>query len=149
MIALGAACAIAPDLDIFGPHGIDVLEEHRGFTHSLTAAVLTGTAVALIAPRWLPQLTPHRLRLALYIALAAATHGALDALTRLQGVKFLSPFSAERFTAPWHPLRGGWDELIWCFVPLTVFTLIVMRVRHIPLPQWRWSRDVPLSVLRD
>jgi inner membrane protein len=148
-VVLGALCAVVPDLDIFGPHGIDVGGEHRGLTHSLTFAAVMGIAVALGAPRRLRELRPYRRRLAIYIALATATHGALDALTNLRGVKFLSPFSSERYTAPWHPLRGGWDELLWCFLPLTLFAAMALRLRGIQLPRWQWSRDAPLSVLKE
>jgi inner membrane protein len=149
VVLLGAACAVAPDLDIFGPHGIDVLGEHRGFTHSLTAAALIGTSVAVIAPlRW-PELLPYRVRLGIYIALATATHGALDAFTTHRGVKFFSPFAGERYSASWQWLRSGWIELFWCFLPLMLIAAIVLRVRGIPLPRWQWSRDAPLSVLRE
>jgi inner membrane protein len=107
----GAACAMVPDLDWagapFGLHYEVFLGDHRGFTHSLLFAVLFGSAVVWLffrAPKW----RETRLRIWLYLMLATASHGFLDAFTSYgEGVAFLSPFSSERFFAPWRPFGTG------------------------------------------
>lgn len=102
--ALGSAC---PDLDAVGywagvPYGH--LLGHRGLTHSPAfAAALAATIVACAFPR---RVWPHpRAPLWLYLFLAIASHGVLDATTNGGlGVAFLAPFSAERWFLPWRPI---------------------------------------------
>src|SRR5262245_54526667 len=100
--ALGAACSAAPDLDVLGlaagiPYGH--LLGHRGLSHSLAAAALGGALLARVAlrqRRW----RELRLRAALYLFLATASHGALDAFTDGGlGVALLAPFDATRYFA--------------------------------------------------
>ena len=107
----GAACAMVPDVDWagapFGLHYEVFLGDHRGFTHSVLFAITFGAAMAWLAfraPRW----EGKRLRLWLYFTLATLSHGLLDALTSYgEGVAFLSPFSSQRFFAPWRPFGTG------------------------------------------
>ena len=118
-----ACCAMLPDIDITWysrrmPH--DTFLAHRGITHSLAfaavvAAIVTG--LAFTGPAW----RGARLRLWLTLALAMASHGLLDALTRYdRGVMLLAPFSRQRFVFPWHPLAlpfppslPGWGARLW------------------------------------
>jgi inner membrane protein len=102
-------CGIIPDLDYAGaPFGnlaySNYFGGHRGFTHGLLFAALLGGLLAWGAfrdARW----DGSRLRLALALALATSTHGLLDALTDVgPAVAFFSPFAAERYTFPWHPI---------------------------------------------
>jgi inner membrane protein len=116
LIALGALCAAAPDLDVVGFRlGIayaDVLG-HRGLTHSLPFALLA----ALLLSSLLPRVAEHsaggalakpaatRVRCVSYLFCAIASHGLLDALTNGGlGVAFLAPFSEQRYFFPWRPI---------------------------------------------
>lgn len=137
IVLLAAVCAILPDVDalprLAGRGDFTALGGHRGFTHSVFFAVSLGLLVALALPaRW----SPSRLRVFVFISLAALSHGALDALTNFgtaTGVAFFSPFVTSRFLAPWQPIRGEFSELLWCLAPLTVLAWIGLRVRKIPL----------------
>jgi inner membrane protein len=77
----GALCAALPDVDVigfrFGVHYGDLLG-HRGLTHSLAFAVaLSSLVVALTRARLHARAAP----LWLYLFVATASHGCLDALT--------------------------------------------------------------------
>jgi inner membrane protein len=103
---LGAAISAAPDLDVIGFHfGIryeDVMG-HRGFSHSLLfAALLAG----LVTVAFTSQSQISCRRLFLYLFLATASHGILDAMTNGGlGVAFFSPFSNTRFFLPFRPIK--------------------------------------------
>ena len=91
----GALCAMVPDADVLGFYlGVPVgsLLGHRGITHSLAfAATLSAVVARLLVPRG------TRLRLWLYLCLATASHGVLDAMTDGGiGVAFFAPFDAAR-----------------------------------------------------
>ncbi|MGH7636627.1 MAG: metal-dependent hydrolase, partial [Gemmatimonadaceae bacterium] len=109
------AAAILLDLDavgwLFGRGDVAFLGGHRGLTHSLAfAAVLT---VALVALLYRGTVAHSKWRLALCLFLAIASHGALDALTTYgAGIRFLAPFSAERFKFPWQPIDAMLPEVI-------------------------------------
>ena len=132
--ALGAAVSAAPDLDVIGFHlGVhygDVMG-HRGFTHSLVFAALLAGVVTLA---FLGQSKISRWRLFLYLLLATASHGLLDAMTNGGlGVAFFSPFSNARYFFPFRPIKvspigvGRFfsprglavirSELIWLWLP--------------------------------
>ncbi len=105
--AAGVACAVAPDLDVIGfhlgvPYGAAL--GHRGLSHSLAFAVVLGTLVTLfLFPKGLPGM--RRLRIALYLSIAAASHGLLDTLTDGgRGVALLAPFDDTRYFSPWRPI---------------------------------------------
>ena len=101
---LGATCAVVPDLDSVGywlgvPYG-SVLG-HRGLTHSLlfAAALATVVTVTGCAPR------DRGVRCWLFLWLACASHGMLDAMTTGGlGVAFFSPIDNHRFFFPWRPI---------------------------------------------
>ena len=141
-LVAGAACALLPDLDIIGPGGIAFLGGHRGFTHSFTFAALVGLAsVAIVFRR--PPWRGARVRLLLFIAVATATHGSLDAITSVpRGVQLLSPFSLHQYRFPL--LRSGVEELIRLFIPSVLFLGLVLYLRGCRLP--RLTRDVVLSI---
>jgi len=89
---VGAALAIAPDLDFALLWGLHMRGVHRTFTHSLVTAAVATLVFAVIAGR-------HRWRAALAYGLALASHGLLDfaAAKSAPGVMLLWPFSTERF----------------------------------------------------
>jgi inner membrane protein len=106
--ALGAVCSALPDLDVvafrFGiPY--EHMLGHRGLSHApLFAAALAAIVVALFFRRGVPGL--GRGALWLFLFLATASHGVLDALTDGgRGVAFLAPFSDERFFFPFQPIE--------------------------------------------
>jgi inner membrane protein len=136
LAGLSAALAVLPDADVLGselgvPWGS--VWSHRGVSHSLTAAVVAGAAIAFGVSRSRPG---SRTRLAAYFALVTASHGVLDASTNGGvGVAFLAPFRADRYFFPWRPIevsplglaffsQRGVDvlqsEIGWVWVPLGV-----------------------------
>lgn len=92
-LLLGAAAALAPDLDVFIRSTNDPLlaiEHHRGFTHSLAFAPIGAAIVALLLGK-----RGHR-RGAWVAALAAwLSHSLLDAATTY-GTQLFWPFSRSR-----------------------------------------------------
>ena len=141
-------CAVLPDLDAIGrPFGSVGLESiaggHRGFTHSMVFALAFGAVVAWSFFRG-NEWDETRGRLWLCFALATATHGVLDALnTKGEGVKFLSPFSDDRFTFPWQPIdpyatpaganvlvRLFANELLWVALPCALLVGVLTLVRR-------------------
>jgi len=105
-----AACvfaANAPDLDFVG--GLlagSVNAFHGGPTHSLTVAVLFGGLAAVAAGR-LSLSAGHAFAV---LGLAYASHVGLDLMSgfveRPNTLAVFWPFSAVRYTAPWHPFPG-------------------------------------------
>ncbi len=135
----GALCAMAPDADVLGVWlGVPLgsLLGHRGLTHSLAFAA---ALAAVLAPLLVPRGT--RLRLWLYLFLATASHGVLDAMTDGGiGVAFWAPFDAERYYLPWRPIAvsplgvrrflsaRGVDvlasEAVWVWLPSAIFAAV-------------------------
>ena len=162
---LGALCAVAPDLDVvtlrFGiPY--DHLLGHRGLWHSIPFAALFAALVTLLAfPRPIDALA--RSRVWLYLFLATASHGILDAFTDGGlGVALLSPFDARRYFFPFRPIavsplgigpflsaRGLAilaNELTWVWLPFAALAagLVLWRRRSPGCPsrredRWHWS----------
>ena len=100
-----AICSMLPDVDVIGHrlgwHWGDVWE-HRGFTHSLLFAALTG----MVAGFLLGKTRLERLKLILLLILITASHGILDAMTNGGlGIAFFSPFDTTRYFLPWRPLQ--------------------------------------------
>lgn len=103
----GALCSVLPDADIVAfwagvPWG-HVLA-HRGLTHSLAFAVVLAVAVTGAAFRgraW----DGRRATVWLFLFLATASHGVLDAMTDGgPGVAFFAPFDDNRYFLPWQPI---------------------------------------------
>jgi inner membrane protein len=101
-----AAVAVLPDADVVGfwfgvPY--DHPLGHRGFSHSLSFAVVVGCIAPLLLHR--SQTTRTRLLLGCGYAAATASHGALDAFTDGGlGVGFWIPFSDDRVFAGFRPI---------------------------------------------
>jgi inner membrane protein len=145
--ALGAFVAMLPDADVIAfRFGIPYqhLFGHRGFTHSLFFALLAAAALTLIAFR---QTGGSRGAVFLYLFLAAASHGALDAMTNGGlGVAFFAPFDGRRIFFPFRPIqvspiglarffsaRRAWpvirSELVWIWLPAVVLAATVLTLR--------------------
>jgi inner membrane protein len=138
---LGAAMSVLPDLDVigfqFGINGTGVFG-HRGFTHSLIFAGLLAIAVLLLyRDRWSIVGSRRRLTLWLYLFLATASHGVLDAFTNGGlGVAFFAPFDNARYFFSMRPLQVSpivsktlftaesvvvtYHELVWVWIPSIV-----------------------------
>jgi inner membrane protein len=150
LLALGLACAVAPDIDVIAvPLGAgpgDFLG-HRGFTHSiLFAAILASAGLAGAVRAW-PS-TIHRGAIWSYLFLAAASHGLLDALTDRGGlgIPFFWPLDATRYFFPFTPVamsplgthffsnRGLFvllDEMRWIWLPSLAFALVALFLRRV------------------
>jgi inner membrane protein len=105
---IGAACSVAPDLDVIGfRFGIQYGDflGHRGLTHSIPfAAAFTAAVVALGFHSGMPGMS--RRSLWLYLFLAMASHGLLDALTNGgRGIALFAPFDNSRYFFPVRPIQ--------------------------------------------
>ena len=144
----GAACAMAPDLDVIGlsfgiPWG-HVLG-HRGLSHSVVFAAILALVVTAVAFRgrdW----DGRRPSVWLFLFLATASHGVLDAMTDGgSGVAFWAPFHDERYFLPWRPIPvspigrrfftehgvavlEGELQLVW--LPAAIFAAVCLGVRR-------------------
>jgi inner membrane protein len=146
---LGVLCAAAPDLDVIGlALGVPYAHPlgHRGLWHSVPFAAVAAACVAVLAfPRARPLAHGvSRSRAWLYLFLATASHGVLDAATDGGlGVALLAPFDAERFFFPFRPIavspigasafvsaRGAAvlaSELLWIWLPFALLGLALWR----------------------
>ena len=135
--ALGALCAVAPDLDVVTSFVFRIpyrdMLGHRGLSHSLLAAAVLALLATAVARPARPE-SPGAATLGLYFFAAAASHGLLDAMTNGGlGVAFFAPFSDTRYFFPWRPIlvspislhvffgyhgvRVMWSELGWIWLP--------------------------------
>ncbi len=143
---LGVLGAMAPDLDVIA-FSLSVPYEHplghRGLWHSVPfAAFAAACLTALAFPRALPDLS--RSRAWLYLCLAIASHGLLDAATDGGlGVALLSPFDERRFFFPFRPIAVSpigvsafftaqglaviESELAWVWLPCAALGLVLWR----------------------
>ncbi|HKP04700.1 MAG TPA: metal-dependent hydrolase [Chthoniobacterales bacterium] len=146
---LGVAVSIAPDIDVIGSRfGIEYgdLLGHRGLTHSILFAALLASVALLWASRR-TDLSMQRRWTWLYLFLAAASHGLLDAFTDGGlGVAFFSPFNTGRYFFPVTPIsvspvglsffsgRGIsvlLSEFVWVWLPALAFSIAALLIRRI------------------
>ena len=152
VFAVAAICSAVPDLDVIGfRFGVKYGDfwGHRGFTHSLAFAILLAVLVVLVLFR--RRITGvSRLILTVYIILAVASHGLLDAMTNGGlGVAFFSPFDTSRYFLPWRPIRVApvsplrlltargfsilYSEMLWVWAPTITFAAVVLLVKRVRL----------------
>jgi len=144
---LGAACSMAPDIDVIGFHfGVrygDLLG-HRGLTHSFAFAAALASLALLTAFR--PGSPMQRGLVWLYLFLATASHGVLDAITDGGlGVAFFSPFDTTRYFFSFTPIAvspigAGFfsergltvmlSEVRWVWIPSIAFATTALAVRR-------------------
>jgi inner membrane protein len=154
VLALGAACAVLPDLDVTGllvGIGLDDPLGHRGFSHSLAFAALVATAAAWVVTRWRRPPTLGAGRVWLCLFLATASHGVLDAMTNGgRGVAFFSPLLDRRYHFGFRPIevspigvreffseRGLTimaNELVWIWLPALVCLAVALWFRRAATP---------------
>lgn len=148
LLLAGVAASVVPDLDVLSFRlglGYGEALGHRGATHSLLFAVLAAGGAAW---GWRTLRTTFT-RAFLFVLVATASHGILDAFTDGGlGVAFLWPWSGERYFAPIRmievsPLslrrfvsaRGVQvlaSELIWVWAPCGLVAGLVLAARKIP-----------------
>ena len=96
--------SLLADADVIGfPLGVKYGDPwgHRGATHSLVAAMITGVVVGVAARRFN---RPFR-RTTMFAIAVLASHGLLDTMTDGGlGVALLWPFDLTRFFAAWRPI---------------------------------------------
>ena len=146
--ALGVLCAMVPDLDVvtfaLGISYSDMLG-HRGLSHSLIFALTLSLLLAALAFRG-SKWNGARLRIWLFLFLATASHGILDAFTNGgMGIAFFAPFSADRYFFPVTPievspigrgflsergLRVMASEAVWVWVPSLIVAGIALSLRY-------------------
>jgi inner membrane protein len=143
---LGPLCAVAPDLDV-AAFALGIPYEHplghRGLWHSVPFAAGFAAVVAVLA---LPRGASFaRSRGWLYLFLATASHGVLDAFTDGGlGVALLAPFDWTRWFAPWRPIQvspltpAGFaaqlgailgSEALWVWLPCGAFAAAALALR--------------------
>ena len=137
LLAAGVVASMLPDADVilfrFGA-SYDTPWAHRGFSHSLTFAILLGALAALILKRCSPPLLAFA-----FVAVSAASHGLLDMMTNGgHGVAVLWPFTNDRYFFDWRPIRVAplalsrfppraaaivRTEFLWIWVPAIIVAL--------------------------
>jgi membrane-bound metal-dependent hydrolase YbcI (DUF457 family) len=125
----GALLANAADCDFALVVILHSKAWHRGFSHSLTLALIVGLIFVLL-------LGKPRVREAIAYGLAFASHGILDYVTTKEGggVELLWPFSSERLVFGWMglselPSRLPAVEIIKSlFVEIVLFAPLLMLV---------------------
>lgn len=141
-----ALCVALPDFDViafqFGISYTSMLG-HRGITHSILFAIVTGVSVSLLffarsaVPWW---------KLTIYFTLVSLSHPILDMLTDGGlGVALFAPFSNERFFFPWRPIEvspigAGFfsgrgievmlSEVVWIWLPSALIIAVSWLARR-------------------
>lgn len=132
---VAAACAVLPDIDYF-----EWPLAHRSLTHSLAFAIAAAAAATFIFFRG-PQWSRQRARVAVSLAVAALSHGFLDALSSYSyGVGFFAPFTQQRYRFPWTPLGSSTgslagqllQEAFVLFLPAVLLAWLAFKVRLPP-----------------
>ena len=146
LLIAGVIASVVPDLDVIAFRlGIHYLHElgHRGFSHSLSAALLLGALASAFAP----HLHATRKAAFCFVAIAAASHGLLDMLTNGgHGVAIAWPFSEQRFFFPWQVVEASplslrrlfgpaglavfKSELLWVWLPSILVGLALFTARR-------------------
>jgi len=145
-------CAIFPDIDVIGfLFGIKYGDfwGHRGFTHSLLFALLSGLFIASVFYRRYGIGSKRWFFWVFYYFMIMCSHGFFDMLTDGGlGIAYFAPFSNERFFFPMTPILvapigiGGifsWrgvqlflSEFMYVILPLAILLFVVVI--------WRKSR---------
>jgi inner membrane protein len=141
---------MAPDIDVFGVRfGLQPgdLLDHRGITHSLVFAVAIAS-VAFAAALLIAKPAINCFGTRVYLLVASASHGLLDAMTDRTGlgIPFFWPFNSTRYFFSFAPIamspigthffseRGlavFLNELRWVWIPSLVFAAVVLSCRRL------------------
>jgi len=148
IIFIAIFLTILPDIDVIGLRlGVPYLHlfGHRGFTHSITFAIIVSLLMAwFVVKNSSLSLKP----IWLYFFLSAVSHGLLDAMTNGgHGIAFFSPFSNERFFFYTQPIDvstlsikrffngQGYkviiSEIFWIWIPFfIIFSFCLLWKKH-------------------
>ena len=147
LLILGISFSMLPDLDIIGfrlriPYGSPF--GHRGFSHSIVAALLLSTAAVPLAR----ALKARPFVVFWFLSLSMLSHGILDAFTRnaTNGVALFWPLSSERILFSFRPIEASpislqrfmserglqvlWSEMVWVWTPLLAIGLVGLLIRR-------------------
>ena len=147
LLIVGISFSMLPDLDSIGfrlgvPYGSPFA--HRGFSHSIVAALLLSTAAVPLAR----ALKARPFVVFWFLSLSMLSHGILDAFTRnaTNGVALFWPFSAERILFSFRPIEASpislerfmserglqvlWSEMVWVWAPLLAIGLVGLLIRR-------------------
>ena len=147
---LAIICTILPDIDVAGFQlGIQYGDfwGHRGFTHSLSFALLLSLIVVRLGFSQ-DRFRNLRPRLIVFFFLVTASHGLFDALTNGGlGIAFFSPFDTGRYFLPIRPIQvspigihdflkwGGWhvleSEFKWIAFPSLLLLFLSISLRYL------------------
>ena len=139
-----------PDADVIGFKFNIAYKDfwgHRGFSHSILFAIITGFTLALLYKRK-NIFSKQGIHLTLYFTFCTASHGILDALTNGGlGVAFFSPWDTGRYFFEWRPiqvspigikkffsqwgLRVIYSEAIFIGGPFLIYTVLCFGLRKI------------------
>ena len=147
---LTALCAMLPDADVLSfAMGAErgSMFSHRGFTHSLTFALLLALLVVSIAFRERRAFSKAWWMLVLYFFIVTLSHGLLDMLTNGgSGVALFAPFDLTRYFFPWRPIevspigmrffsQRGLEvfesEFVWVWIPSLTLVLMSWSFRRL------------------
>jgi len=147
LLILGIFFSMLPDLDSIGfrlgiPYGSPF--GHRGFSHSIVAALLLSMAAVPFAR----ALKARPVVVFWFLSLSMLSHGILDAFTRnaTNGVALFWPFSSERILFSFRPIEASpislqrfmserglqalWSEMVWVWTPLLAIVLVGVLIRR-------------------
>ncbi len=133
-VLLGAACGLAPDLDMLARLGGEFasMVHHRGITHSLLILAVISPLVGYAGYRWSGR-RDHWLVWAHLAFWALVTHPLLDLFTTY-GTQLFAPLSDHRFA-----LDAVSIVDLACTLPLWIVAIwSLIRVRRDPLPKRRF-----------
>ena len=150
--AIALVCSALPDVDVAGfSFGVRYgdLWGHRGMTHSILFAAVTGIAAAMFLGGSRRQFFWN----ATLLFLTTASHGFLDAMTNGGlGIAFFSPFDRTRYFLPWRPIlvspiglerflseRGAavlGSEIVFVWMPAIVVGLSLYALRRLRASKW-------------
>lgn len=166
LLLVAIFCATWADLD-FSTLAFEVrpneIAGHRGLTHSLFVATLVGVACAFAFFRSLGVRSRAFARVAIFLVLAGASHGLLDAMTTGQdGVALFWPFDSARHMLPFRLLAscplgldeafGTWgfftfaNELLYVVLPLALVVTLLRepeRRARVAVTAVLWALAVP------
>ncbi|HYD17379.1 MAG TPA: metal-dependent hydrolase [Patescibacteria group bacterium] len=109
LLAIGVFCSDLPDFDTIGfAFGVPYESQfgHRGFTHSIVAAILIAALFSWRNREFTVNDIPVQRRIVfIFLFLSTISHALIDALTDGgEGVALWWPFSVDRFFFDWSPI---------------------------------------------
>lgn len=151
LLILGIFLSAMPDLDVIGHRlGIDYAHPmgHRGFTHSIFFAFLISLIATGIFYRKMLWSDKGKWVIWLYLFLATASHGVLDAMTTGgMGIGFFIPLDNSRYFLPWRIIQvspmsikrffSEWGVMVlqsefrWIWIPSLVLIFIGTMVKRL------------------